>query len=311
MEAPTRPQRRETQSSARHNARSRAVADWLSFALLAALPLAATVWGFSYYASPAEERVRSALHSLLKPSGLIGQSFGLAALGMFLFMWLYPIRKAFRWLSRVGALSNWLRVHVVIGLGLPVIAGAHAGWRFHGIVGLGYLAMVIVCMSGIIGRYLYSRIPRRRDGLDMTREEVVNRRRTLVTEIAAALERMPVEVEHALDALVQTPTRHGVLASLRGMLTDDIRRRRALRSLRDAWCAPRAGRQVVDPRTLNQALALASQEIRLHQQMQLLDVSQRIFHYWHVAHRPFAITALVAVLVHVIVAFYMGQTWLG
>jgi hypothetical protein len=47
----------------------------------------------------------------------------------------------------------------------------------------------------------------------------------------------------------------------------------------------------------------------LAQQAAMLDGAQRIFRWWHVAHRPFAVTALVAVLLHVAVAVAMGQTW--
>jgi hypothetical protein len=41
----------------------------------------------------------------------------------------------------------------------------------------------------------------------------------------------------------------------------------------------------------------------------MLQASQRIFRFWHVVHRPFAIAALVAVVVHVGVAVAMGATW--
>jgi hypothetical protein len=47
----------------------------------------------------------------------------------------------------------------------------------------------------------------------------------------------------------------------------------------------------------------------LTQQARMLAATQRLFRFWHVAHRPFAITALVAVLVHVGVVVAMGATW--
>ncbi len=286
-------------------------ADWVALALLVAVPLALTVWGRAYYGAPVEARVRNGLHPLLRSSGLVGQSLGLAGLAMFLFMWLYPIRKSVRAFARLGSLAAWLRIHVVIGLALPVVVAVHAGWRFNGLVGLGYLSMVIVCASGIIGRYLYASMPRRRDGLDMSREEVVNRRRTLVTEIAAHLDLTPLEVEHALESIQRPEPAKGLAGSVRRLLTDGFMRARALRRLRTTWLAPRAGRAALDRRTLDQAMALASQEIRFGQQLQMLAFTQRIFHYWHVAHRPFAITALVAVLVHVAVAYFTGATFLG
>jgi len=292
-------------------ARRRLPADWIALAILVAIPLALTVWGASYYLAPVDERVRHDLHRMLRPSGPIGQGLGIAAFAMFAFMWLYPIRKSVRAFSRLGSLAAWLRIHVVIGLALPFVAAVHAGWRFQGLVGLGYLSMVVVCASGVIGRWLYASMPRRRDGLDMSREEVVNRRRTLVTEIAVRLDLTPLEVEHALESIQRPEPAKGVAGALRRLLTDGFLRARALRTLRRTWLTPRAGRPALDRTTLDQALALAGQEIQYGQQLQMLAFTQRIFHYWHVAHRPFAITALVAVLVHVVVAYATGVTFLG
>jgi hypothetical protein len=54
---------------------------------------------------------------------------------------------------------------------------------------------------------------------------------------------------------------------------------------------------------------LARREMALSQQMRLLDATHRLFRFWHVAHRPVALAALVAVAVHVGVAVAMGVTW--
>jgi hypothetical protein len=41
----------------------------------------------------------------------------------------------------------------------------------------------------------------------------------------------------------------------------------------------------------------------------MLDATHRLFRYWHVAHRPMAISALVAVVLHVGTAISLGVTW--
>jgi hypothetical protein len=66
----------------------------------------------------------------------------------------------------------------------------------------------------------------------------------------------------------------------------------------------------MDRRMLDRALRLARNEIRLNQQLRILEATHRVFRYWHVAHRPVSVTALLAVIVHVAVAVAMGQTWL-
>ena len=57
---------------------------------------------------------------------------------------------------------------------------------------------------------------------------------------------------------------------------------------------------------LDEAVRLASREMSLTQQSRMLDATHRVFRFWHVAHRPFAITALLAVAIHVAVVFAVG-----
>jgi hypothetical protein len=275
-----------------------------------AIPLAVTAWGIGYYASPATERVRAPLHALLKPSGAFGQSFGVVGLALFLFMWLYPLRRGIKWLAWTGALGSWMRVHAVAGLALPVLVAVHAGWRFDGLIGLGYWSMVLVSLSGLVGRYLYARIPRSRSGLELSLEESAGQRRALVTEIAATLDRDPQVVSRTLDAILEPAPARGPVGLLRRLLVDDFQRWLAIRQLRRMWSTPGRGAARVDAATIARALQLARREIALGQQLRMLEGTQRLFRYWHVAHRPVAITALLAVLVHVAVAVAMGQTWL-
>ncbi|HEX7078330.1 MAG TPA: hypothetical protein VF363_07910 [Candidatus Eisenbacteria bacterium] len=282
----------------------------LFLVVLLAIPVAATALWFPYYLSPAAERVRDSMHPLLRPSGVIGQAFGIFGLALFLFMWLYPLRKKLGLVRWIGSIGAWLRVHTYIGLALPLLIAVHAGWRFHGLIGLGYLAMVIVAASGIVGRYLYTRIPRSRSGAELSREEIGNRRRALVTGIAADLGLLPEEVEASLERVVDPSGVAGVGGTLLRLFSDDVARWRAVSALRREWATPRNGARPVEPKVLNAAVKLARDEIRLAQQIRVLDATQRVFRYWHVAHRPVSVTAFLAIGVHVAVAILMGQTWL-
>ncbi|MEK7315732.1 MAG: hypothetical protein AAB011_06090 [Candidatus Eisenbacteria bacterium] len=274
------------------------------------LPLGVTVWGASYYFASAGGRVRHPLHALLKPSGDVGQGFGVFALALFLFMWLYPIRKKLGAALALGSVATWMRIHTVVGLSLPLLIAVHAGWRFRGLIGLGYVAMLIVSGSGIIGRYLYGRIPRSRAGLELSRDEIAGRRRTLVTEISATLHLDPREVEGTLAPLEAGESVGGVAGTFKRLALDDWNRWRAVGELRRRWKELAAGDRDTDSRAVGRAIALAREEIRLGQQLRVLEATQRVFRYWHVAHRPVSVTALLAVLIHVGVAIAMGQTWI-
>jgi hypothetical protein len=197
-------------------------------------------------------------------------------------------------------------VHTIAGLSLPLLGAVHAGWRFDGLIGLGYLAMLVVCLSGLIGRYLYVRIPRSRTGLELSLDEVTSERRALVTRISAATGLDPVGIETALAIDPEPHANLGPLRAIARMAQNDLTRWRAMRTLRREWSKGRPGSRPPDPIVLREALALARREITLDQQVRLLDATRKVFSYWHIAHFPFAATALTAVIIHVLVAVLIG-----
>lgn len=266
--------------------------------------------GLPYYLMPQGERLRSMLHPWFKPSGYVGQSAGLLTFAGFLFMWLYPLRKKLRRPAWLGAVPKWLDVHIAVGLLLPLLGAIHASWRFNGVIGLGYLAMLIVCLSGVVGRYIYMRIPRSRQGLELGMGETAAQQRALLGQLAESTGLSVLELQEILSVNPMSGSRGGVLATLAQMVRDDLARARAVRRLRARWQAAGQDRAPVDHRGLREVSNLARRQMSLSQQVRLLDATHRIFRYWHAAHRPFAITAVIAVTIHVVVVVAVGATWL-
>lgn len=266
------------------------------------------VLGAPYYLSSQGERVRDPLHKLLRPSGLVGQSAGIVAFLIFAFLWLYPLRKKYKSLAFTGTIGKWLDVHVTTALGLPLLLTIHAAWRSDGVIGIGFGAMLIVCASGIVGRYLYTRIPRAKSGTELSLDDAVAERNRLIDEIADMTGLHPRKVEETLAVSSPTDEKAGVIQVLRDLLTNDVNRWRRTRELKRRFLQLEGGR-VIPAASLKRALKLADREIALGQQLRMLDATHRVFRYWHIAHKPFALTALVAVVVHVAVVVAVGATW--
>lgn len=266
--------------------------------------------GLPYYLMPQGERLRSLLHPWFKPSGYVGQTAGLLTFTGFLFMWLYPLRKKLRGPAWLGAVPKWLNVHIAVGLLLPLLGAIHASWRFNGVIGMGYLAMLIVCLSGVGGRYIYMRIPRGRQGLELDMGEVAAQQRVLLGQLAESTGISVLELQEILSVAPMSGARNGVLATIAQMVRDDVARARAVRRLRKRWEDRGQDRAPIDHRSLREVTGLARRQMSLAQQVRLLDATHRIFRYWHAAHRPVAITAVIAVSIHVIVVVAVGATWL-
>jgi hypothetical protein len=98
----------------------------------------------------------------------------------------YMIRKRSRRLHKVGILKHWLEFHIFLCTLGPILVLFHTSFKFGGIVAISFWSMVAVFLSGIIGRFIYIRIPRTIEGRELTLNEV----RKLNTGLAeAALER--------------------------------------------------------------------------------------------------------------------------
>lgn len=278
-------------------------------AIIVTVLVSINVAGLPYYLAPMAERVRSPLHPWLRPSGVIGQSAGILALAIFLFLWLYPLRKRVRWLAFTGSIGRWLDVHITVALALPLLLAIHAAWRFGGLIGLGFDAMMIVVASGIVGRYLYVRIPRSRSGVELTLGEVRQQRERLIGDLLERTKLPRAELERLLEPARPTEAAPGIVRALLSMLQGDIARWRAGRALRRRWRSDPA-LAALDAGMLRDAARLATRGMALEQQVRMLDATHRVFRFWHVAHRPMAFTALVAVVIHVAVVVALGATWL-
>ncbi|HET7248826.1 MAG TPA: hypothetical protein VFI79_03205 [Gemmatimonadales bacterium] len=278
--------------------------------VFALILVAISVAGLPYYLAPVAERVRSPFHPWLKPAGYIGQSAGLLAVTIFIFLWLYPVRKRARWLAWTGSVARWLDVHVLAALVLPLLVAIHSAWRFEGLIGLGFWSMMVVWASGVVGRYVYSRIPRGKAGIELTLDEIATRRKQLLEQIAANTGLAVDLVERTLAVDRPSDTRPGILGTFFRFVHDDWARRRGARQLRRLYQRSGPHRRRQDRLALTITLRLARREMALTQQARMLDATHAVFRFWHVLHRPVAIAALVAVLIHVAVVVALGATWL-
>jgi len=98
---------------------------------------------------------------------------------------LYSLRKRER-MARWGRMSAWLQFHIFTGIVGPFMVLLHTSWKFNGLAGVTTLLTAIIVISGFIGRYIYTRIPRTADGIEdpglvgqMQAAALVNARRLL------------------------------------------------------------------------------------------------------------------------------------
>jgi hypothetical protein len=100
-------------------------------------------------------------------SELFGHGMGIVGFILMLMTeTLYSLRKRSRTV-RWGRMSTWLQMHIFMGLVGPYMVLLHTSWKFNGLAGVTTLLTVIIVVSGFIGRYIFTRIPRTLDGLEI------------------------------------------------------------------------------------------------------------------------------------------------
>ena len=136
---------------------------WLSYFLISfgLLIIGSLVWiGQEYYWIDESFRTSHPLHQFLKPSGIWGHSVGIGATFFMMLNFLYPLRKRWKRMKGTAPIQTWLILHIFVGLMSPVVIGFHAAFLHNNRLATAtWLALGIVVLTGLFGRYLYSFVP--------------------------------------------------------------------------------------------------------------------------------------------------------
>ena len=275
--------------------------------------LALAIYGWDYYTLDISQRPFSDKHHLLKPSGEIGLKLGFLGLGVFFAIFLYPLRKHWAWLMKQGSTRHWLDIHVLLGLSAPFIIAFHASFKFQGFAGVAFWIMAAVSASGVVGRYLYSQIPRRVNAAELSRKEI----QELQVQVATELAQQRLLPEADLRRMLRLPSQRTVdglpivVAIVYMMLLDVVRLFRAARLRRHAlhgaqYLTTVLGLFPTRNHALERAIATAKEEAALSKRILFLSRSEKVFHLWHVVHKPFSYTFAVLALIHIVIVMMMG-----
>jgi hypothetical protein len=299
--------------SARNAERGHRVRVLVGYLLAIALVVGLSVYGFNYYTLSSAERPFSPKHVLLRPSGTIGLKLGFLGFLIFLGIFLYPLRKAWPWLGQQGSARHWLDIHVLLGITAPFIIAFHSSFKFRGFAGIAFWIMVAVSLSGVIGRYLYSQIPRSLNAAELSMREL----QELQEKLAEQLNQQHLLPETDLRSLLKLPSQEAVdrmfapISLVYMMLLDVARAFRIAKLRRHALgfsqqLSTMGGFLKTANRDLEKAVSMAREEAATAKRVLFLKRSQQVFHLWHVVHKPFSYTFALLAVIHIAVVMMMG-----
>ena len=231
-------------------------------------------------------------------SDFFGHTLGVVGFIMMLMTeTLYSFRKRSRQ-ARWGRISSWLDFHIFTGLVGPYLVLLHTAWKFNGLAGIVMLMTTLVVASGIIGRYIYTAIPRTADGIELEAAALQLEIEATERKLASWLARMPSFSGDMIRAVNPIHSSTGSVSLL------DSGNRVSGFGDRLRWWSVKLR---MDPPSRKQASELE----RLVQRHRLLmrqratqAKARRWLALWHTLHVPIGLALFTAAIIHIFAAVY-------
>lgn len=246
---------------------------------------------------------------LFTPGSDFGYFIGLVGGVMMLLLLLYPLRKRIGFLQALGQLKHWFRIHMFLGIAGPTLIILHSTFQLRSVnATVAMLSMLLVAGSGIVGRFIYTKIHHGLYGRRASLEERQARLGISGGEVKSKFHFAP-DIEQRLRDLEAVAFADKASALQRAWLFATL-------PLRVQWTAFRASRDLSRALTriarkkhwrsgkLRSRVAYGRRMIRdylgLVQDAALFHTYERLFSLWHIVHVPFVWLLAFSAVFHVI-----------
>jgi hypothetical protein len=231
-------------------------------------------------------------------SNLLGHSLGIVGFVLMLSTeTLYSLRKRSR-RARWGRTSTWLRFHIITGLVGPFLVLLHTSWKFNGLAGVVTLFTVIVVLSGFIGRYIYTAVPRTADGAMVE-----------AADLEAQMATVEGDLQRWLDGhAAASPGLSRRLAALPRVAGDGpllVLGRPFLEwRTRLAWWSEQRHLEPAARIQVREMDRLVRRQRVLQRQVASLALARRMLAVWRTVHIPIGMVLFTAAFIHIGAAIY-------
>jgi len=240
----------------------------------------------------------------LTPQDGFGYFLGILGGSMMLSLLIYPLRKRMPSLAVIGSVRAWFKAHMILGVLGPIAILYHSNFSLGATNSNVALAcMLIVAGSGLIGRYLYTRIHHGLYGQRATLRELTSDAENL-RQHSGALKILPGlmdEVERAERHICEPSPL--VIRPILAAIRQHRETRRLMRLVRDAVAMAATRSPVLDQQRQRFTLAARTyvdSRLMAARRVAEFEASERLFAAWHVLHLPMFLMLVIVGFVHVI-----------
>jgi uncharacterized membrane protein YciS (DUF1049 family) len=215
---------------------------------------------------------------------------GWTGFGLILMTNPYIFRKRYRSLQKFGSLPGWLDFHIFCGLLGPSLIVFHTNFKVSGLVAISFWSMVIVAVSGIVGRYFYAQVLKKKVELE---REIAEHDRGL-NQIAPKTDfsEMKTKALRFVGGKSLAEEASPLAASLFSSLVGDAKLMFTLPG--------------VSPGVPTQARIALKDFALAKRRLFFFENFQQYLGYWHSFHLPFAFFMYIVAVIHIISALIFG-----
>lgn len=237
----------------------------------------------------------------------IGYLMGITGAVLMVLLLVYPLRKRLRSLQSFGSVKFWFQTHMIFGVVGPVLVVLHSNFSLGSINStVAMVCTLIVAGSGIIGRYLYSKIHHGMHGHRISLDEMRSKGEPLQHSALAELFSGMAERFDAAEADVRSASASlgsSFIVALRAPFTA-----RKLKTELSSHLELTLDRLAEDCGTIAQqrqrlfasSMSYLDRRLVTLQKFSKLSAFERLFGLWHVVHFPLFVVMVLAAIVHVI-----------
>ena len=166
--------------------------------------------------------------------------------------------------------------------------------------------MVLVVLSGVVGRFIYLQIPRSIQGQELSINELNSMKEKLALKIRSVLSEDSATL--AGFERISSSDRYKsfkLSTSIGFFIRDYFSTKQLMRLFRK-----RMKILGLNKSEREELIEAAKSEIVIARRIALLRTFQKFFHWWHIFHLPFAISMFVIMVIHVTVTIVFGYKWI-
>jgi hypothetical protein len=241
------------------------------------------------------------------PRSNFGFYLGVVGSLMMLALLAYPLRKHVRFMHRWGALKHWFRIHMVLGMVGPTLVLFHSTFHIRSTnAAVALFSMLGVVISGIIGRFVYTKI---HYGLYGSRATLETLQAAFAGQSAGAKSRLHFapRVEQWIQSFERRATEvdRSIMGSWWHFATIGwTRRLYEWRCASDLRSILKTERHPEFRGGYREAIDLVSDYLHEAERVAQFSTYERLFSLWHVLHIPLIYLLAASTIFHVI-AVYM------